>query len=231
MINYKFTNAGGVDVEYLTDGQGDATNELHVVEIRGLESIDTINGLDFDIYPYTEEQFKAYATANNLKLTKFEDEKKINDIVTQSAYTVDYTEVGTVASIVPDTVTFAADEFTVPATVVGFTFSDNEFEYEASFDGWNWTITQGDSSANDILTFVLEEQTGEATINDTAHTVAIEVENGTVVTALEPTITVSEGATIAPLSGAAQDFTSPVTYTVTAENEDTQEWVVTVTVA
>ena len=28
MITYKFTNAAGVDVEVLTDGQGDATNEL-----------------------------------------------------------------------------------------------------------------------------------------------------------------------------------------------------------
>jgi hypothetical protein len=88
------------------------------------------------------------------------------------------------------------------------------------------------ATGTDILTFVLDEQTGAATINATAHTVAIEVESGTTVTALEPTITLSHGATVDPESGEATDFTSPVVYTVTAEDETTeQEWTVTVTVA
>jgi hypothetical protein len=86
-------------------------------------------------------------------------------------------------------------------------------------------------AANDILTFVLAAETGSATIDDTAHTVAIEVANGTVVTALEPVITVSKGASITPNSGAATDFTSPVEYTVEAADGTTQVWTVTVTVA
>lgn len=85
--------------------------------------------------------------------------------------------------------------------------------------------------ANDITSFVLAEQTGAATINDTAHTVSIEVANGTVVTALEPSIGVSLGASIDPISGDAQDFTSPVEYTVESANGDSQVWTVTVTVA
>jgi hypothetical protein len=88
-----------------------------------------------------------------------------------------------------------------------------------------------DSTATNILTFTLSAQTGSATINSTAHTVSIEVEYGTSVTALQPTITVSEGATISPTSGTATDFTSLVVYTVTALDESTQEWTVTVTVA
>jgi len=88
------------------------------------------------------------------------------------------------------------------------------------------------STEANILTFTLAEQTTDATINATDHTVSIEVVNGTAVTALVPTITVSAGATVSPASGVAHDFTSAVTYTVTAEDgTTTQDWVVTVTVA
>jgi hypothetical protein len=88
------------------------------------------------------------------------------------------------------------------------------------------------STLTDILTFIISGQTGSATINNTNHTIAIEVAYGTNVTSLSPTITLSYGATISPTSGMAMNFTSPVTYTVTALDEvTTQEWTVTVTVA
>ncbi len=87
------------------------------------------------------------------------------------------------------------------------------------------------SDETDILTFTLAAQTGTATINATNHTVTIEVAYGTSLTSLSPTITLSYGATIDPTSGTARNFTSPVTYTVTAEDgTTTQEWTVTVTV-
>ncbi len=89
----------------------------------------------------------------------------------------------------------------------------------------------GDATATDIVSFILTQQTGAATINTTNHTVSIEVSHGTSVTALTPTITLSPGATVSPTSGTATDFTNPVTYTVTAEDtETTQEWVITVTI-
>ena len=87
------------------------------------------------------------------------------------------------------------------------------------------------SSEKDILTFVLTQQTGNAVINSTDHTVHIEVATGTNVTSLSPVITLSTGASIDPESGTAVDFTNPVTYTVTAEDGSTQDWTVTVTVA
>lgn len=87
------------------------------------------------------------------------------------------------------------------------------------------------STETDILAFTLAEQTGAATINTTLHTVAIEVALDTDVTSLIPTITLSYGATVIPLSGVARDFTNPVPYTVTAEDGVThQEWTVTVTI-
>lgn len=66
-----------------------------------------------------------------------------------------------------------------------------------------------------------------ATINGTAITATLAYNVN--VTALVPTITVSEGASVAPASGIAQDFTAPVTYTVTAENGREVAYTVTVT--
>ncbi len=108
----------------------------------------------------------------------------------------------------------------------------------------NWVVTATtNSDKNDeteILTysFGTPPQTGDATINTTAKTIDIEVENGTDLTKLVSTFTLSDGATAkvgteAQVSGTtANDFTSPVTYKVTAEDGTTvQNWVVTVTVA
>lgn len=86
-------------------------------------------------------------------------------------------------------------------------------------------------SAKLITSFVLAAQTGAATITEGTHTVAITVANGTAVTALEPVIGVSIGASITPNSGSAQSFASPVVYTVEAADGTTQTWTVTVTVA
>jgi len=97
-------------------------------------------------------------------------------------------------------------------------------------DNFNFLGYHGPNPANNIESFVLSEQTGAATINDTVHTVNVEVAYGTDITGLTPTITVSYAATISPASGVVQDFTNPVTYTVTAENGDAQDWTVTVTV-
>ena len=48
--------------------------------------------------------------------------------------------------------------------------------------------------------------------------------------ALSPTITISKGATLSPNTGVAQDFTKPVSYTVTAQDKTTKTYKVVVTV-
>lgn len=81
-----------------------------------------------------------------------------------------------------------------------------------------------------ILAFSLTEQTGDAVIDSESHTIAMEVELGTDLTSLTPSVTVSPGANYSPQG--AQDFTSAVTFTVTAEDgETTQDWEVTITEA
>ena len=86
------------------------------------------------------------------------------------------------------------------------------------------------SDAKQITAFTISGQVGDTAIDQSAHTVAVIMPYGTDVTNLTPTITVSNKASVNPASGTAQDFTSSVTYTVTAENETTQEYTVTVTV-
>ena len=59
--------------------------------------------------------------------------------------------------------------------------------------------------------------------------ITLELPEGTDLTALVPEITVSQGAVVSPESGVAQDFTSPVTYTVTGADGKTRVYTVTVT--
>jgi len=87
------------------------------------------------------------------------------------------------------------------------------------------------SAANDIISFTLPQQTGNAAINNTEKTIDIEVQYGTNITNLAPTIQVSPLAIITPQSGSVQDFSAPVEYTVTAENGNVATWTVTVSVA
>lgn len=90
----------------------------------------------------------------------------------------------------------------------------------------------GISTAAEILSFEFSEQVEQAIINSMDSTVDITVNPDADITNLIPIITISDGATIDPLSGMAQNFSDPFAYTVTAEDESTtKEWTVTVTVA
>ncbi len=70
----------------------------------------------------------------------------------------------------------------------------------------------------------------DGTIDETAKTVMITLPIGTDASSLSPNIAISDQATIAPNSGVAQDFTTPVLYTVTAEDNSSVNYTVTVTV-
>lgn len=79
-----------------------------------------------------------------------------------------------------------------------------------------------------IRSFVIDDV--EGVIDEFSKTVTVQMPEGTDVTELVPTIEVSEGATVSPASGEAQDFTNPVSYTVTAQNGTTAVYTVTVIV-
>ena len=81
-------------------------------------------------------------------------------------------------------------------------------------------------SNDKITSFSVAGQQGSSVIDATNHTVTFIMPYGSNVTAISPTIIVSPGATINPPSGTSCNFTSPVTYTVTAQNAVQQEWTV-----
>ncbi len=91
------------------------------------------------------------------------------------------------------------------------------------------TVTFTPSSENDITAFTLPGQTGPTAISGTDISVTLPV--GSDVTNLAPaSLVFSAGATISPAVGDTQDFSSPVMYTVTAQDNSTQTYTVTVTV-
>ena len=104
--------------------------------------------------------------------------------------------------------------------------SDGEFSDEESV-----SITIH-SIATEILTFVLDAQTGDATIDSVSHEILLEVQRGTDLTTLAPVFTISAGATSNPISGSTIDFSESAIITVTAQDgETTQAWTVSVTEA
>ncbi|GAA3654884.1 BspA family leucine-rich repeat surface protein [Flavivirga jejuensis] len=148
--------------------------------------------------------------------------------------------VGTDLSVLSPMIELSPGATSSPASdlVQNFTNTVNYIvtaEDEATQQVWRVNVTvaeEGDNNATDILTFTFPEQTSDAVINAENHTVTIEVAFGTSLDGLTPTITLSEGASISPESGAALDFSNAVTYTVTAEDGTTrQAWIVDVTVA
>lgn len=87
-----------------------------------------------------------------------------------------------------------------------------------------------DLSTKTIVSFDFDTPSVAGVVDNTNHTVSLTVPNGTDVTNLTPTIVIN-GSSISPSTGVAQDFTSPVTYTVTADDASTQDYEVTVAVA
>ena len=81
-----------------------------------------------------------------------------------------------------------------------------------------------------ITSFTFSHPSATGIIDQDNHTIEVTVPCGTVVNSLTPTISYS-GESIDPVSDVAQDFSTPVIYTVTAEDGSTQEYTVSVDVA
>jgi hypothetical protein len=88
------------------------------------------------------------------------------------------------------------------------------------------------SSEKEITEFSIGSLAANAKgiVDQKAKTVTFKVPAGTDVKALVPMVMVSKYATVVPASGVSQDFTAPVTYTVTAEDGSKQTFTVTVIV-
>ena len=125
--------------------------------------------------------------------------------------------------------TFTISEWTIaaPNTLDGQSSDLSSYLTPGTFNA-----ATPDTNAAYIESFSFTQQTAPATIDTAAKTVNIEVTNGTDLTSLVPTITVSQGANINPASGIAQDFSSPFNYTVTSQSGlVTNNWTINVSEA
>ncbi len=119
-----------------------------------------------------------------------------------------------------------------------FTFNNSAFTTYDAVDVTNSTsydagfgIDFSPYTGNEITSFTFPEIDGSATIDNGAHSITAEATAGTDISAITPTIGVSQNASIAPNTGTEQDFTSTVIYSVTAEDGTPQDWDVTITEA
>ncbi len=85
-------------------------------------------------------------------------------------------------------------------------------------------------SVKTITSIVIHPVWTEPIIDDTAGTVSVAIPSGADLSAITPEIYFS-GVSISPASNTVQDFTNPVTYTVTALDGSTKDYVVTVLTA
>ena len=143
------------------------------------------------------------------------DALDITGLVVTGHYSDNSTQIETIA---PSDVSGFNSSTPVTGQVLTITFGGKTTTYTIN-------VVAPISSAKDITSFSFAQ--GEGVITGT--NIAVTVPFNTIVTTLVPTIVLS-GGTVSPLSGVAQDFTSPVTYTVTAEDTSTKVYTVTVTV-
>jgi len=130
--------------------------------------------------------------------------------------------VSTYATIEPES--GIAQDFTNPVyyTVTALNGTTAQYMVEA--------IVHDADNEKSILSFRFDALDEDGIIDEVARRISFVLPAETDVTQLVPTIEVSEGATVEPASGVAQDFTNPVTYTVTAQNGTTAVYTVMVIV-
>jgi len=162
-----------------------------------------------------------------------------NTIIDNLAYSVDVEILfgygSVIDSLVPE-ITLSEGAISYPASGDTVDFSSTvtltvTAEDKLTFQDWiiNLTIASAKSTEANITSFEVNDQIGDAIIDTATHTVTITVEYLTDLITLTPEIEISSFATIVPLSGIAQDFTDPVVYTVTAEdNTIIQKWTITI---
>ena len=137
--------------------------------------------------------------------------------------------------------TFANETLAIDLDINNIKLAGNPVTYtvKAVYEGTK--LSGSESSEAKILSFVFDKEVaavdslvvGDVVINEESKTITFMVADtakAEYLTALVPTIEVSEKATVTPASGVAQDFSNgkTVTYTVTAENGTTVEYVASI---
>ncbi len=117
----------------------------------------------------------------------------------------------------------SSQDFTNPVTYTVTAADGSTQSYTAS-------VRAAENNAKAITGFTIPGQTGPTIIDETAQTVALTMPSGTDLTALTPKVSII-GSSVEPQSDTAQDFTNPVTYTVSAADGSSRTYTVTVSSA
>jgi hypothetical protein len=90
------------------------------------------------------------------------------------------------------------------------------------------TVRKDENNVKEITGFYFADPVAVGVIDQGGKIITVTVPNGTNLKSLVPTVSYN-GVSLTPVSGRAVDFTSPVTYTVTARNNTAQPYTVRVT--
>jgi hypothetical protein len=140
---------------------------------------------------------------------------------------------GTIATSLVPTIAIAGESVS-PASGVANNFATSQvYTVTAADDStstYTVTVTVAAYTAKAITAFTIPSQIGTTTVNEGAKTIALNMPYGTIATSLVPTIAIA-GESVSPASLIPTNFISPVIYTVTAADDSTSTYTVTVTVA
>ncbi|UII75764.1 hypothetical protein LV716_16100 [Flagellimonas sp. HMM57] len=89
-------------------------------------------------------------------------------------------------------------------------------------------IPLNDKNTIESFSVLLGTVAYKAQINQQNSTISLALPFGTDLTQISPDITTAENSSILPVSGTVQNFQSPRTYVVTAENGDVKEYIITI---
>lgn len=186
-----------------------------------------------DDFSYLGSHNMTLSSAN--AITTFSIANQVSSTIDANAKTVSVVmPYGVALTNLTPTITLSFGAYTIPASGVAQDFS-SAFEYVAiAMDGtanvWTVTVTNAAASnAKEIVSFSIPSQVSSTIVAATS-TVNVVVPTGTNLTSLTPTITLSPYATIDPASGVARNFSSAVTYTVTAQDGSTKVWTINVSI-
>jgi hypothetical protein len=178
---------------------------------------------------------------NEAKILAFTIENQIGETnidQQQSSVTITMPYGQNLTALTPS-IEISAGATIIPASGESVDFSQGAVSYTVTAENgtdmqvWLVNVLTSPNNEANILSFTIENQLGETTINSISHEIEILMPEGSNLAALIPSIIISDGATINPASGESTDFSQgSVNYTVTAENNTTiLVWSVTVTVA
>ncbi len=224
------------DLVYSFDAPGSMTTREFSFDDRGEH---TVTLFVSDTYGNAASEDLAVLVVNTTDILSFSIPGQSGEtVIDYRAHTIDLEmPFGTDLSLLSPTIGLSPGASSSPASNSVQDFTNTVSYTVTAADGitqqvWRVNVSlaaPGPSSDTDIVSFTFAEQTGDAVIDYENHTVVIEVEFGTVLNGLVPTITLPGGASANPESGVARNFTSQVSYTVTAGDGITKEiWTVTV---